>query len=151
MRILIQVVKKASVEIDEKLISSIDRGFLFFVGFKVDDDEEIMRKMADKAMSLRLFMDENGKTNKSIDDINGEVLSVSQFTLYANLKEGRRPSFVRAMKGEESAKLYDKFNEYVISKGYSVKTGVFGADMKVNLINDGPFTVMLDSEELFGK
>lgn len=151
MRILVQSVLSASVTIEGEMISCIDQGYLFFVGFKDDDDKEIVTKMADKVLSLRLFMDENGKTNKSLDDIGGEILSVSQFTLYASLKEGRRPSFVKAMKGEESKKLYDYFNEYIRSKGYKIKEGVFGADMKVNLTNNGPFTVILDSQELFNR
>lgn len=147
MRLLIQNVLNASVKIDEKIVGSISRGFCVFVGFCTDDNEEIVRKMVDKFVSLRLFNDENGKTNLSLNDINGEILSVSQFTLYANVTHGRRPSFVNALKGEESIKLYNYFNSYLTSLGYKINTGVFGADMKVNIVNDGPFTIFLDSKD----
>lgn len=148
MRLLIQNVIKANVEIDKKIVGEISHGFCVFVGFTDGDNEEIVRKMADKLVSLRLFNDENGKTNLSLKDVNGEILSVSQFTLYADVSHGRRPSFINAMKGEQSSKLYDYFNTYLSSLGYKIKTGVFGADMKVNIINDGPFTIFLDSKEL---
>lgn len=147
MRLLIQNVLNASVKIDEKIVGSISRGFCVFVGFCADDNEEIVRKMVDKFVSLRLFNDENGKTNLSLNDINGEILSVSQFTLYADVTHGRRPSFVNALKGEESIKLYNYFNSYLTSLGYKINTGVFGADMKVNIVNDGPFTIFLDSKD----
>ena len=111
MKVLLQLVKHASVTIDEEKVASIDRGYLLFTGFTDGDNEEICKKMAEKIAKLRIFPDENGKTNKSIFDVGGNVLSVSQFTLYANCKEGNRPSYCEAMKGSEAIKLYDLFNE----------------------------------------
>ena len=104
--------------------------------------------LADKVTKLRVFPDENGKTNKSLTDIGGSILSISQFTLYADAKEGNRPSFVKAMPGKDSEPLYALFNNMLKERGFHVETGVFGADMKVHLVNDGPFTLWLDSEEL---
>ncbi len=147
MRVLVQEVKYASVTIDGEKIASIGRGFLLFVGFNVEDKEEILPKMADKVVKLRIFPDENGKTNRSLADVDGEILSVSQFTLYA--KDGNRPSFVNAMRPELSSSLFDKWNELLKERFPKVQTGVFGADMKVELLNDGPFTLILDSQELF--
>ncbi len=149
MRVLVQEVKYASVTIDGEKIASIGRGFLLFVGFNVEDKEEILPKMADKVVKLRIFPDENGKTNRSLADVDGEILSVSQFTLYASAKDGNRPSFVNAMRPELSSPLFDKWNELLKERFPKVQTGVFGADMKVELLNDGPFTLILDSQELF--
>ena len=149
MRIVLTTVKSASVTIDGKLYSQISKGYLLLVGFTHDDNEEIATKMVDKLLSLRVFPDENGNTNLSLYDVDGEILSVSQFTLYANTKKGRRPSFVDAMRPEEATKLYDFFNIILKDRYQKVQTGVFGADMKVESINDGPFTIILDSEELF--
>lgn len=150
MRILLQIVQNASVTIDNQPHSAIQKGYLLLVSFTEGDDEAMVRKMADKLVKLRIFPDENGKTNLSLAQVNGQILSVSQFTLYANLKEGNRPSFVNALKGEFSKPLYDYFNSYLADTYHLfVSTGVFGADMKVALVNDGPFTVMLDSKELF--
>jgi D-aminoacyl-tRNA deacylase len=151
VRVLVQLVKQASVTIDEKLYSSIGRGYLLFVGFTDGDNVETMTKMADKILKLRVFPDENGKTNLSISAIDGEVLSVSQFTLYASLLEGNRPSFIEAMRPEKASVLYKLWNNLLSERFKSVKTGVFGADMKVGLVNDGPFTLWLDSKELFKK
>ena len=148
MKVLIQVVDSAYCKVDEKLISSIDRGFLLLVGFTNDDNDAIVEKIAEKVANCRIFMDENGKTNKSIFDVNGEVLCISQFTLYGDLKKGNRPSFIDSMKGEEAIRLYELFIEKLKAKNLVVKKGVFGADMKIGLINDGPFTIMLDSKEL---
>ena len=148
VKIVLQVVKKASVTIDEKLVSEIEKGYLLLVSFTQGDNHEIVQKMAQKVAKLRVFLDENGKTNLSIFDVNGEILSVSQFTLYANLKKGNRPSFIEALKGEESIILYKDFNDELRKNNLEVKEGVFGADMKINLINDGPFTIVLDSKEL---
>lgn len=148
MRVVLQVVKNASVTIDNKLYSQIDRGFLLLVGFKENDNEEIIKKMIDKIISLRIFQDEAGKTNLAFQDVKGEILCVSQFTLYADVSHGRRPSFINAMKQDKATLLYDFTLEYIKSILGDVKHGVFGADMKVELINDGPFTLMLDSEEL---
>ena len=149
MRIVLTTVQNASVTIDGKLYSQISKGYLLLVGFTHDDNEEIASKMVDKILSLRVFPDKNGNTNLSLYDVDGEILSVSQFTLYANTKKGRRPSFVDAMRPDEATKLYDFFNKLLKEKYQKVQTGIFGADMKVESINDGPFTIILDSEELF--
>ena len=148
MRVVLQVVKNASVTIDDKLYSQIDEGFLLLVGFTSEDNEEVVRKVIDKIISLRVFMDENGKTNLAFLDLNKEIMCVSQFTLYADIKKGRRPSFINAMRPEDATKLYDYTLEYLESKVGSVKKGIFGADMKIQLVNDGPFTLMIDSKEL---
>ena len=148
MRIVLTTVTSASVTIDEKVVGQIDRGFCLLVGFTHTDTKETVDKMIDKMLSLRVFMDEKGLTNLSIYDVKGEILSVSQFTLYADLTGGRRPSFVNTMKPNEAKALYEYFNEQVKAKYGAVETGVFGADMKVSSVNDGPFTIILDSKEL---
>ena len=148
MRVVLQVVKNASVSIDEHVYSQINEGFLLLVGFTDGDNEETVRKVIDKIISLRVFMDENGKTNLAFLDLNMEIMCVSQFTLYADIKKGRRPSFINAMRPEKATKLYDYTLEYLKSKVDVVKGGVFGADMKIQLLNDGPFTLMIDSKEL---
>ncbi|MBO4889388.1 MAG: D-tyrosyl-tRNA(Tyr) deacylase [Lachnospiraceae bacterium] len=149
MKFLIQVVKKASVDVDDKTIGRIDRGFLIFVGVCDSDTKETADKMIRKTVNLRIFEDENGKTNLSIGDIGGSMLVISQFTLYADCRKGNRPSFVKAGDPAHANKLY----EYILSElkntyNIDTKCGSFGADMQVSLINDGPFTVMLDSAEL---
>ena len=149
MRIVVQNVINASVSIDNKIVGKISRGFCLLVGFTHDDNVEIVKKMAEKLVSLRVFEDENGKTNLSLKDVNGEILSISQFTLYASVKDGRRPSFVNAMEPKKANELYEYFNKCLTNEGYHVEKGVFGADMRINLINKGPFTTLLDSEELF--
>ena len=148
MRIVLTTVLSASVTIEEKVVGQIGRGFCLLVGFTHTDTKETVDKMIDKMLSLRVFMDEKGLTNLSIYDVKGEILSVSQFTLYADLTGGRRPSFVNAMKPDEAKALYAYFNEQVKAKYGAVETGVFGADMKVSSVNDGPFTVILDSKEI---
>lgn len=148
MRVVVQNVNEASCTIKNKIVGQIKRGFCLFVGFTHSDTKETIDKMVSKLVSLRLFEDENGKTNLSLCDINGEILSISQFTLYASVKEGRRPSFVNAMKPEEANKLYLYFNECLKKTNFHIETGVFGADMKIRLENNGPFTLLLDSEEL---
>lgn len=149
MRVIVQEVKYASVTIDDIKVASINRGFLLFVGFDAEDNNEVLPKMADKIVKLRIFPDENGKTNLSLKDVDGEILSVSQFTLYASMKDGNRPSFVNAMRPELAKPLFDEWNETLKERFPKLKTGVFGADMKVELLNDGPFTLILDSRELF--
>jgi len=149
MKVVIQNVLKASCEVNQKIVGEISHGFCLFVGFTHDDNEIIVDRMVSKLLSLRLFNDANGKTNLSLSDIHGEILSISQFTLYASVKDGRRPSFINAMKPDEASRLYDYFNNVLEKAGYYVKKGIFGADMKINLINDGPFTTILDSKELF--
>ena len=148
MRIVLTTVTSASVMIDNQIVGQINKGFCVLVGFTHSDTKEIVDKMLDKMLSLRVFMDENGLTNLSIYDVKGEILSVSQFTLYADLAKGRRPSFINAMKPDEAKTLYAYFNEQIKAKYGAVQTGVFGADMKVSSVNDGPFTVILDSEEI---
>ena len=148
MRIVLTTVLSASVTIDNQIVGQIGRGFCLLVGFTHEDNQEVADKMIDKMLSLRVFPDENGLTNLSIYDIKGEILSVSQFTLYADLAKGRRPSFINAMKPDSARTLYEYFNEQVKAKYGAVKTGVFGADMKVNSVNDGPFTVIMDSKEI---
>ena len=149
MRVVLQNVLSSSVSIDGKIVSSINKGFLLLVGFTHTDNELIVDKMVNKIVGLRVFMDEFGKTNLSLKDVGGEILSVSQFTLYGNVKEGKRPSFVNAMRPENATKLYDYFNFKLKETGLNIQTGIFGADMKVNLINDGPFTLIIDSRELW--
>ena len=149
MRIIVQNVTRASCEVNQKIVGSISRGFCLFVGFTNGDNKEVVNKMANKLLSLRLFDDENGKTNLSLKDVNGEILSISQFTLYASVKDGRRPSFVNALNPKEASELYDYFNQCLKDAGYKVETGIFGAMMKIDLVNDGPFTTILDSKELF--
>ncbi len=150
MKVILQTVKEAHVDILGKTVGSISNGYLLLVGFTDGDDKEIVTKMADKILKLRVFPDEHGKINLSLDDVKGRILSISQFTLYANTKEGRRPSFVNAMRPHEAEPLYDFFNgELAHLSGQHIETGVFGADMKVHSINDGPFTLVLDSKELF--
>jgi D-tyrosyl-tRNA(Tyr) deacylase len=149
MKFLIQVVKKAKVDVDEITIGSIDRGFLVFVGVCDDDTRDTADKMIKKCVNLRIFEDENGKTNLSINDIGGSMLVISQFTLYADCRKGNRPSFIKAGDPDHANELY----QYILSQlknTYGIKTesGSFGADMQVSLVNDGPFTVMLDSAEL---
>lgn len=148
VRMIIQRVTSAKVEVDGTAVGNIGKGFLMFLGVGKDDNEQIAEKMVDKLYRLRIFDDENGKTNLSADNVNAEILVVSQFTLYASCKKGNRPSFTDAAEPKRANELY----EYVIKlcEGKFAKTehGVFGADMKVSLVNDGPFTVVLDSEEL---
>ena len=127
---------------------SIQKGFMVLVGFCASDTQEIVEKMVDKMIGLRVFEDDNGKMNLSLQDVNGSILSISQFTLYADCKKGRRPSFIHAAKPDVAIPLYDYFNETIQAQGIHLEMGVFGADMKVSLINDGPVTIVLDSQEI---
>ena len=149
MRILVQVVSQASVTIEGEVVASIGHGFLLFVGFGKGDDAAIAKKMAEKVCKLRILPDENGKTNKSLADVGGNVLSVSQFTLYASAKEGNRPAFQNCIDKDEAKGLYETFFQYLKELMPSAQSGVFHADMKVSLVNEGPFTLWLDSKELF--
>ena len=148
MRLLIQRVKEAAVEVDGRETGRIEKGLLVFVGVGQEDDESIADKMVQKMLGLRIFADENGKTNLSVKDVDGGLLIVSQFTLYADCTHGNRPGFTSAGDPESANRLY----EYVIRKSSeqigNVQHGEFGADMKVSLINDGPFTILLDSDEV---
>lgn len=147
MKVVIQRSKNASVEVDNKVVGKIDKGLVILVGFTESDNENIIDKMVNKVINLRIFDDENGVMNKSLLDGNGGILSISQFTLYADTKKGRRPSYIKALRGEESTILYDIWNNKLKEAGINVETGIFGADMKVSLINDGPVTIIIDSEE----
>lgn len=149
MKVVLTTVKKASVSINDKVVGAINRGYLLLVGFTDGDDQETVDKMVEKILSLRAFPDEHGQINISLDEVNGEILSISQFTLYANVRKGRRPSFVDALSPNAAQVLYDYFNQKLESYGKTVQTGIFGADMLVSSENDGPFTLLLDSKELF--
>ncbi len=151
MRLLIQECLQGKVVIDGKTVGEIGRGEVVLVGFTTGDDEKIIDRMIDKLLKLRIFADENGKTNLSLADIDGKLLLVSQFTLYADLSSGNRPSFVKALPGSQSEPLFGLFAKKMDERmPGKIEKGVFGADMKVHLINDGPFTVLLDSKELWG-
>ena len=144
MKAVLQRVTEASVRVDGEVIGSIGKGFFILLGVSDEDDEAVADKMADKICKLRIFEDENGKTNKSLADVDGQLLMVSQFTLYANCKKGNRPSFTEAGEPHRAEELY----EYMVAKAREqvpvVETGVFGAEMEVSLVNDGPFTVILE-------
>ena len=148
MRFVIQVVKNASVLIGGETVSKIDYGELVLYSFKPGDNKKIVDRMIEKLLRLRIFPDENGRTNLSISKVDGEILAVSQFTLYASLKEGNRPAFVDCMKADEARKLSRYFEEKIKERYENTKFGIFQADMEVNLNNYGPFTVILDSMEL---
>ena len=148
MRLVVQRVSEASVEIEGKINGQIKQGFMVLVGITNDDNEEIVDKMVNKLINLRIFENEKKKLNLSLMDIKGEILSISQFTLYANCKKGRRPSFLDAAKPEISKPLYEYFNQALENAGVHTETGIFGAMMKVSLINDGPTTIILDSKEI---
>ena len=147
MRVLFQKSLEASVKVDGKILGSIDSGLVLLVGFTEGDNEEIIDKMISKTINLRIFEDENGVMNKSFLEVGGSILSISQFTLYADTRKGRRPSYLKALNGEKSVLLYDLFNKKLKDMNIDVQTGKFGADMKVSLVNDGPTTIILDSED----
>ena len=148
MKVVLQRSKNSKVTINNKLNGEIDKGYVLLVGFTDGDNEEIIDKMIKKIINLRVFEDENEKMNLSILDIGGSILSISQFTLYADSTKGNRPSFIKAMNPTEASKLYDLFNEK-LRNFINVETGIFGSDMKVEIYNDGPVTIILDSNELF--
>lgn len=150
MRVLLQRCKNSKVTINGNVNGKIDYGYVALVGFTNFDDVDIIDKMIKKIVNLRVFEDGDGKMNLSILDVGGCILSISQFTLYADCKKGNRPSFVNAMNPSDASKLYDIFNEK-LGKILHVETGIFGSDMKVEIYNDGPVTIMLDSNELFNK
>lgn len=145
MRIVVQRSLQASCEVEGKITGQIDNGLVLLVGFTEGDNKEIIDHMVNKVLNLRIFDDENGVMNKSIDKENAAILSISQFTLYGDAKKGNRPSYVRALNGEQAIKLYEYFNEQ-LSKSIRVETGIFGAEMKISLINDGPITILLEKE-----
>ena len=146
MRIVLQRVAYASVTVDGEVIGKIQRGFLLLVGVTHDDAMEDMEYLVRKIVQMRIFEDEEGKLNRSIQDIGGEILSVSQFTLYAETKKGNRPSFSKAAPGDVALEMFEQFNGLLRDTGIPVETGQFGADMKVELLNDGPVTILLDSK-----
>ena len=146
MRVVLQRVSHASVTVEEKVIGKIQRGFLLLVGVTHDDSMEDMEYLVRKIVQMRIFEDEEGKLNRSIQDIGGEILSVSQFTLYADTKKGNRPSFSKAAPGDVALEMFEQFNGLLRESGVPVETGQFGADMKVELLNDGPVTILLDSK-----
>lgn len=151
MRFVIQRVREASVSVDGKVIGQIGHGLLVFVGVSDSDNRQIADKMTDKMTKLRIFDDADGKTNLSISDVGGEFLVISQFTLYADCRKGNRPSFTLAGKPDMAEELYEYIMEAIQEKGFPVACGEFGADMKVSILNDGPFTILLDSDEIVGK
>ena len=144
MKVVIQRVKESSVSINNEIYNRINNGLMILVGFTEGDNNLDIDYIVKKVVNLRIFDDENGIMNKSILDTKGSILSISQFTLYADTKKGNRPSYIKALKSEYSSKLYDEFNKK-LSEYINVKTGVFGAEMEVNLINDGPITIIIDS------
>lgn len=144
MKVLVQRVLSSSVEVDNKIVGQINKGLMLLVGFTDSDTDKEIDYMVDKIINLRIFDDENGVMNKSLIDVNGSILSISQFTLYADTRKGRRPSYIKALNGDKTILLYDKFNNKLKEENIKVETGIFGADMKVSLINDGPITIMLE-------
>lgn len=143
MRVVVQRCKNASVTVNQKVVGHISDGLCLLVGFTHEDNEKTIEKMVEKIVKLRIFPDENGIMNKSVIDSNGSILSVSQFTLYADTSKGNRPSYMKALNGEQASKLYEYFNSE-LRKYIKVETGIFGADMQVSLINMGPTTILLE-------
>ncbi len=148
MRAVLSKVKSATVRVDGKVVGQIGEGFLILLGVTHEDTEAQCQKLADKLCGLRIFDDENDKINLSLDDVGGEILVVSQFTLYGNCRKGRRPEFLRAARPETAIPLYERFVEICREKGYRVATGEFGAHMEVESVNNGPFTLIVDTDDL---
>ena len=146
MRVIVQRCMQASVMVNDNVVGSIQQGLMLLVGFTEGDSLKEIDYMVDKILHLRIFDDEDGVMNLSLLDVGGSVLSVSQFTLYGDAKKGRRPSYVRALNGERASLLYQLFNDRLRESGALVETGIFGADMKVSLVNDGPVTIILERE-----
>lgn len=148
MRFVIQRVERASVTIDHEIKGSIEKGFLVLIGIGMGDDEQVADKLIKKLVNMRIFEDDEGKTNLALSDVGGGLLLVSQFTLYAVCRKGNRPSFTGAAKPDEAERLYDYIVQKCREKIPVVEQGEFGADMKIDLLNDGPFTIILDSEDI---
>ena len=148
MKFVIQRVNHASVKVDGNVVGKIDKGYMVLIGISENDTKEIAGKMIKKMIGLRIFEDENGKTNISLKDVSGELLLISQFTLYADCKKGNRPSFINAGKPDMANEMYEYIIEQCKKEISVVEKGIFGADMKVSLENDGPFTIVLDSKEI---
>ncbi|MFC5733734.1 D-aminoacyl-tRNA deacylase [Cytobacillus gottheilii] len=146
MKVVVQRSKQASVTVEDEVVGRIEKGFVLLVGVTHDDTEEDAAFLADKIANLRVFDDQDGKMNLSILDAGGEILSVSQFTLYGDCRKGRRPNFMNAAKPDQAIVLYDTFNSYLREKGLKVETGTFGAMMDVSLTNDGPVTLIIESK-----
>ena len=144
MKIILQKVKKASVIVENKVVGSIDKGYCLLVGVHKESTEEDAKYLAKKVAQARLFEDENDKINLSLKDVGGSILSVSQFTLYADTKKGNRPSFTSAAGAEKANELYEKFNEFLREEGVTVETGIFQTMMEVNIVNDGPITIVYE-------
>ena len=144
MKVVVQRCKKAKCTIDNKISGEIEHGYMLLVGFTHTDSIDTIDKMVKKIINLRIFEDENEKMNKNILQVNGSILSISQFTLYANTNEGNRPSFTNAMKPDLASKLYNIFNAKLKENNIAVETGVFGADMQIDFVNDGPVTIILE-------
>ena len=148
MKVILQKVKKASVSVDGKVVGEIDKGYCLLVGVHKESTEADAKYLAKKIVEARLFEDENEKLNLGLKDVNGSILSVSQFTLYADTKKGKRPSFTNAASAEEANELYNKFNEYLREEGIKVETGIFQTMMEINIINDGPVTIIYEKLSL---
>ena len=148
MKVILQKVKKANVSVDGKIVGEIDKGYCLLVGVHKESMEVDAKYLAKKIVEARLFEDENEKLNLGLKDVNGSILSVSQFTLYADTKKGKRPSFTNAASAEEANELYNKFNEYLREEGIKVETGIFQTMMEVNIINDGPVTIIYEKLSL---
>lgn len=144
MKVVVQRVLNSSVEVNKKIVGKINKGLMILVGFTEGDNLDVVKYMANKVLNLRIFDDESGVMNLSVSDINGEILSVSQFTLYGDARKGNRPSYINVLKGELATGLYDAFNEELKKSNLKVETGIFGEDMKVSLINDGPITIIIE-------
>ena len=144
MRIVVQRCKRAKVSVEDKVVGAISHGLMLLVGFTEGDNSTNIDYLVDKVINLRIFDDENGVMNKSLLDVKGSILSISQFTLYADARKGRRPCYINALSGPLASKLYDEFNQKLKSQNVHVETGIFGADMQVDFINDGPITILLE-------
>ena len=144
MRIIVQRSLESSVTVDKKIIGKIEKGLVVLVGFTAGDSEKEIDYMIDKVTNLRIFDDDSGVMNRSLLDVEGSVLSISQFTLYGDAKKGRRPSYIEALNGEKAIELYDLWNKKIKNCGVKIETGKFGADMKVHITNDGPVTILLE-------
>ncbi len=144
MKVVVQRVLNSNVKVNNEIVGSINKGLMLLVGFTNGDNIDTINYMVNKILNLRIFDDENGVMNLSVKDVNGEILSVSQFTLYGDARKGNRPSYINALKGEEATKLYDIFNETLKQSNLKVETGIFGEDMQVSLINDGPITIIIE-------
>ena len=147
MRVIVERSLNSNVSVNNNIVGNIDKGLVLLVGFTESDNELIIDKVVNKILNLRIFDDEKGIMNKSIKDVGGSILSISQFTLYGDIKHGNRPNYMKAMKSSDAKILYDLFNEK-LKKNIHVETGIFGSDMKVSITNDGPVTIIIESEDL---